>query len=301
MMGVPQTTTTAGPSSSSTSAASSSAFGVSSPSHGVRHRALGAESMALMTSAADGKRGVALGGRQSGGGSLGGADASALPVVSASAAAAAASGHGINKHQQHQHQNQGGTGLIARLKNSVDPALAATARRAAPAALALALSVGTSMLAFPFFTYTHSGGALGRSLPQALFYARLAGDVGGRVLTPRLGIAGPRSLVAWSLAKTALLLPLLLALLKPWLAGGDYGLCAAVFGYWALSGAVNTSAYVVAPQLVPQHRRAQAGGVMALVFQAACFLGLAAAAVLQAVVPDDSNGGGGGSTTVKNS
>jgi hypothetical protein len=311
MVGVPTPMTTgpaaAGPSSSSS--ASASTFGVSSPSHGVRHRALGAESMALMTSAADGggKRGAALGGRRSGGGSLGGgggADASALPVVSASAAAAA-SGHGNNNNNNnnmHQNQQGGGAGLVARfMKTSVvDPALAATARRAAPAALALALSVGTSMLAFPFFTYTHSGGSLGRSLPQALFYARLAGDVGGRVLTPRLGVAGPRSLVAWSLAKTALLLPLLLALLRPWLAGGDCGLCAAVFGYWALSGAVNTSAYVVAPQLVPRHGRAQAGALMALVFQAACFAGLAAAAVLQAVVPDRGGGGGGGSTTVRN-
>lgn len=282
-MGVPRGADAAGPSSSP------SAFGVSSPSHGaamMRHRALGAESMALMTGA---RRAGGAGG-SSGGGFLAAtaADASALPLVSAAAAADYSGGEKLGRQQPFLRR------LAAALTPPpVDPSLAATARRAAPAALALALSVGTSMLAFPFFSFSNSGGALGRSLPQALFYARLAGDVGGRVLTPRLGISGPRSLAGWALAKTLLLPLLLAALLRPWLAGGDYGLCAAVFGYWALSGAINTSAYVVAPQLVPSHKRAQAGGLMALVFQFSCFAGLMGAAVLQLFVPDDGGGGSG--------
>ncbi len=38
--------------------------------------------------------------------------------------------------------------------------------RVSPAALSIFLSVGTSMLVFPFFTYVHTTGVLGERLPQ---------------------------------------------------------------------------------------------------------------------------------------
>jgi hypothetical protein len=45
-------------------------------------------------------------------------------------------------------------------------ALRAVAGAIAPAAGSIFLSVGTSMLVFPFFTYVHSTGLMGDRLPQ---------------------------------------------------------------------------------------------------------------------------------------
>lgn len=47
-----------------------------------------------------------------------------------------------------------------------DLPLRVLAWRVSPAALCIFLSVGTSMLVFPFFTYVHSTGLLGERLPQ---------------------------------------------------------------------------------------------------------------------------------------
>ena len=47
-----------------------------------------------------------------------------------------------------------------------DLPLRTLAWRVSPAALAIFLSVGSSMLVFPFFTYVHSTGLLGERLPQ---------------------------------------------------------------------------------------------------------------------------------------
>ena len=269
----------------------------------------GAEAVALMASADGGSSRQRHHHRNNNRGTGSSGGGAALPVASAVVVSPAADHHASDGGAK-----GGGSTRIRALSpfSSSSSAALATARRIAPAALALSLSVGTSMLAFPFFTYTPAAtlttsssttttttttiGRLGRSLPQALFYARLLGDVLGRLLTPRLNIAGPHSLLAWAVAKALLLLPLLLALVNPLLAGGDYGLCVAVALYWALSGAVNTAAYVVAPQMVPAPRRAQAGGLMAAFFQAACFGGLAMAGALQWLwpAPSSSSSGVGG-------
>jgi hypothetical protein len=47
-----------------------------------------------------------------------------------------------------------------------DLPLKSLAWKVSPAALSIFLSVGTSMLVFPFFTYVHSTGLLGERLPQ---------------------------------------------------------------------------------------------------------------------------------------
>ena len=49
-----------------------------------------------------------------------------------------------------------------------DLALKSLAWKVSPAALSIFLSVGTSMLVFPFFTYVHSTGLMGERLPQVL-------------------------------------------------------------------------------------------------------------------------------------
>lgn len=51
-----------------------------------------------------------------------------------------------------------------------------------PAAVALFLSVGASMVVAPFFTYVPSSGSTGDLLPQALFAARTLSDIVGRLL-----------------------------------------------------------------------------------------------------------------------
>jgi hypothetical protein len=155
----------------------------------------------------------------------------------------------------------------------------------APAALALLASVGTSMAAFPFFAYLPTTGALGPWVAQAAFYARMGGDVAGRVVPPQWQARTRRALARSAALKGALLAPLLAALLRPRVVGGDYGLVALVAVNWALSGYVNTGAYLVAPTLVSgAAQRARVGGVMAAAFQASCLLGLLAAAVLEGLL-----------------
>lgn len=51
-------------------------------------------------------------------------------------------------------------------QNKRDLPLRMLALRVSPAAFAIFLSVGSSMLVFPFFTYVHSTGLLGERLPQ---------------------------------------------------------------------------------------------------------------------------------------
>jgi len=181
----------------------------------------------------------------------------------------------------------------------------------APAALALLVSVGSSMLAFPFFSYIPQTGSMGAWVSQAAFYARLGGDIAGRLLPPHWQACTLRRLIVFAALK-ALLLPLLLpALLWPAAVGGDRGLVLLVAVNWALSGYVNTGAYLVAPTLVSATSplRPRVGGFMALSFQISCFLGLMGATALQQVLhhsgafgvhshpplPAAALGGGGGS------
>jgi hypothetical protein len=138
----------------------------------------------------------------------------------------------------------------------------------APAAAALLASVGTSMLAFPFFSYAPPSGHLGHHISQALFYARLGGDVVGRLMPPSLQARTAPRLLVWAGLKAALLPWLLPALLRPARAGGDLGLIALVAVNWVLSGYINTGAYLVAPTLVSTPaQRARVGSLMALCFQ----------------------------------
>ena len=63
----------------------------------------------------------------------------------------------------------GGGGQFEEDKNfKRDLALRSLAWKVSPAALSIFLSVGTSMLVFPFFTYVHSTGLMRERLPQVL-------------------------------------------------------------------------------------------------------------------------------------
>lgn len=134
------------------------------------------------------------------------------------------------------------------------------------------------------------GGAHGLGIPalhlqhthlQVLFYARLGGDIAGRLLPPRLQLSTKASVLSWGLAKAGLLLVLVPALLHPRLVGGDLGLTVLVTVNWWLSGYVNVGAYLVAPQCVAPTAKGRAGSLMALCFQCSCFAGLLGAWALQ--------------------
>jgi hypothetical protein len=109
--------------------------------------------------------------------------------------------------------------------------------------------------------------------------------------------------------KAGLLALLMPAMLHPQLVGGDVQLAFLVAANWWMSGYINTGAYLLAPRLAAQAAaagrfqratgsgvaggskgsggggaasvKARAGGVMALAFQASCFLGLLGAWALQ--------------------
>ena len=141
------------------------------------------------------------------------------------------------------------------------------ARAVSPAAALLAASVGSSMAAFPFFSYLPPDGALGPWVTQAAFYARLVGDITGRLLPPSWAARSVARLGLWAGVKVALLPLLLPALLRPARVGGDLAVVALVALNWLLSGAVNSGAYLVAGGLVAPQLKPRAGGVMALAFQ----------------------------------
>lgn len=152
-----------------------------------------------------------------------------------------------------------------------------------PAAWSIFLSVGTSMMVFPFFTYVTSTGLWADQLPQVLFYIRLCGDILGRLVPGSLQTRNVRVLLTWALVK-GLMTPLLMAaLVVPDWVMGDLGIAVTVGIFWTLSGYVNTCAYLVAQRLVPPPLQSRAGGLMATVFQTSCFLGLVAAYVIQVV------------------
>lgn len=159
-------------------------------------------------------------------------------------------------------------------------ALLTTARRIWPSALSLFLSVGTSMLVFPFFSYIKGTGPIGPTLPKVLFYIRLLSDIVARIVPPRLQTRSPGVLLLWSLIKTALVPVLLAAMLRPAAFFGDVGLVVLVSSFWVLSGYINTCAYLLAPAAVPPEAKPQAGGLMTVTFQLSCFVALLAAWVL---------------------
>ncbi|KAI8467814.1 MAG: hypothetical protein J3K34DRAFT_523439 [Monoraphidium minutum] len=194
--------------------------------------------------------------------------------------------HGWEQQQPQQQQQQ--------QQHDAPGAWLRAARAAAPAAAAICAGVGTSMAAFPFFAFIPADGALGHHAAAAAFYARLAGDVAGRLLPPRLRARTLARLGAAAVAKAALTPLLLAALPAPRRVGGDYAVVALVAASWVLGGYVNTGAYLVAPALAPQHR-GRVGQIMALAFQVSCFLGLLAATALQWLMEGPRGGGAPGS------
>lgn len=73
-----------------------------------------------------------------------------------------------------------------------------------PAAVALVLSVGASMVVAPFFTYVPSSGATGDLLPQALFAVRTLSDIAGRLLPFAPAIQSKPGLLAAGVLRAAL-------------------------------------------------------------------------------------------------
>eukprot|EP00884_Botryococcus_braunii_P012171 jgi/Botrbrau1/20955/Bobra.0135s0074.2 len=153
-----------------------------------------------------------------------------------------------------------------------------------PAALCLFLSIATSILVFPFFTYVRSSGWLGNMLMQALFAARLVGDVAGRFLPSCRPFATRSGLLCFALLKTGMTVPAFFYLHKG-AALSDEAAVAWVFLFWLLGGYLNTRAYMAAPRWAPKGSESRAGGLMALVFQLACLAAVMLAFVLEASIP----------------
>jgi hypothetical protein len=151
------------------------------------------------------------------------------------------------------------------------------------------------------------------ALLQVLFYARLAGDILGRLMPHWLHLRSSSSVLAAGAAKAALLALLIPAMLQPGLVGGDVQLTSLIAVNWWMSGYINTGAYLLAPRLAAEAAaagrlqkaaglqgssssskgsggggaasvKARAGGIMALAFQASCFMGLLGAWALQSTV-----------------
>mmetsp|Transcript_22046 Transcript_22046/g.48132 ORF Transcript_22046/g.48132 Transcript_22046/m.48132 type:complete len:479 (+) Transcript_22046:161-1597(+) len=162
-----------------------------------------------------------------------------------------------------------------------DVPLLTLAWRISPAALSIFLSVGTSMVIFPFFTYMRSTGLFGDRLAQVLFYVRLISDILGRVVPKRLQATSIRGLMFWALLKTALMLPLFVSIFHPEALLGDVGATILVAAFWLLSGFVNTCSYLVAPCLVSPQHKARASGLMTVAFQSSCFIALLIASAIQ--------------------
>ncbi|EFJ41398.1 hypothetical protein VOLCADRAFT_98621 [Volvox carteri f. nagariensis] len=176
------------------------------------------------------------------------------------------------------------------------------AGRILPAAACITISVGTSMLIFPFFTYMTSTGLLGERLAQVLFYIRLVGDILGRMvprrlqmldlaafmvlcpeyaLQPPLQVTGVRKLMFWAVVKLAMVPLLFGCIFTPPLVGGDLTALVVVALFWVLSGYLNTCSYLIAPTLVPPGQKSRASGLMTVAFQSACFGALMLAYAVQ--------------------
>jgi hypothetical protein len=145
---------------------------------------------------------------------------------------------------------------------------------------------------------------------QVLFYARLAGDILGRLMPHWLHLRSSSAVLAAGAFKAALLALLIPAMLHPQLVGGDVQLALLIAANWWMSGYINTGVYLLAPRLAAEAAaagrfqkgfagngvagsskgsggggaasvKARAGGIMALAFQASCFMGLLGAWALQ--------------------
>jgi hypothetical protein len=170
----------------------------------------------------------------------------------------------------------------ANSKLSRDSSLVSIAWKVSPAALSIFLSVGTSMLVFPLFTFVRSTGLLGDRLAQVLFYVRLIGDIAGRLVPRRMQITSSRLLITIGLIKTGMVPLLCISIFYPSLMFGDAGGVILVGAFWWLSGYLNSCSYLLAALLVPVSQKSQASGVMTVAFQSSCFLGLWGAAAVVA-------------------
>ncbi|DBB16535.1 TPA: hypothetical protein ACH3X3_014799 [Trebouxia sp. C0006] len=143
-----------------------------------------------------------------------------------------------------------------------------------PAALALFLSVSTSILIFPFFPYVPTSGYFGDALPQVLFGARVISDVTGRLL-PRLPFFNTKSGLLLLASAKAIMTPIFFLYISSAMSSyNDWAAVLYITLFWLLSGYVNNCAYVMAPRWAPQTSAARAGGIMALIFQASSLLAL---------------------------
>lgn len=101
-------------------------------------------------------------------------------------------------------------------------------------------------------------------LLQILFYARLLGDILGRMVPPAWQLSSSRAVLSAAFLKTKLLVVLVPAILQPSLVGGDIPLAALVAVNWWLSGYINTGAYLLAPRLATFEAAGITGGLRGL-------------------------------------
>ena len=172
-------------------------------------------------------------------------------------------------------------------------ALAETIADVWPALIVVGLQGGIALTLFPFFTYLPSSGRFGDELPKVLFFVRIFSDILGRVL-PRSRFFKPntiRPVMVIALIKLATE-PLFFIYLK---SGEEWHSDLAAVVYiacmWAAGGYVNTTAYMLAPQMVRPQFKSTAAGLQAMTYQLGHFIGLATAAVLGRVLYGGMGGG----------
>ncbi|GLC47580.1 hypothetical protein PLESTB_000003400 [Pleodorina starrii] len=163
--------------------------------------------------------------------------------------------------------------------------------------LGFTVDVTLLYIVFPFFTYVHTSGWLGDSLPQVLFYARLFTDLVGRLLPRRRSLqlrsgTAILSLAAVSTAAAALFFAYILAPARlvgraPGLLRNDGVPLGLVVFLWITGGYTNTLSNMLAPSLVAPHLAGRASALMALLFNVAHIGGLVIAATLAAVLFGD--------------
>jgi len=99
---------------------------------------------------------------------------------------------------------------------------------------------------------------------QVMFYARLMGDILGRMVPPSWQLRSSKAVLAAAFLKTKLLLVLVPGILQPSLVGGDLALCVLVAANWFMSGYINTGAYLLAPRLATLEVQGPAAGGLGL-------------------------------------
>jgi Nucleoside transporter len=165
--------------------------------------------------------------------------------------------------------------------------LAATISDVWPALIVVGLQGGIALTLFPFFTYLPSSGWIGvESLPKLLFFVRIFSDILGRIL-PRSTLFKPSTIrpvitVAFIKLATEPLFFIYLKANAKW--HSDLAAVVYIALMWAAGGYVNTTAYMIAPQMVRPELKSTAAGLMAMTYQLGHFIGLATAAVLARVM-----------------